>query len=455
MSPLTGVDILPAMTPPNRASRPRSAAEAGLPSEDHVFAPFAPLDGVQEVPADLVRASVIVMNNADEMVRRVVGEVATAVLPKPSEHPEELDMEVAAALRHFVRHWAMALRDSRSIRTSELEVFRYNTAHRAEEGVDFSTVLWGQQVFIRSLWQMLCSVEPPLSPQSLALAGDHLMRSWHPLLDQTMTGYFEGFYDIDDRIRKKVTAALLAGHPAEPTAEKHGIPLPERFAVLALEFDRHPQEELGDEPDRASARKRKLRRVLLRLARQLGEQPLSYLDSDGGMVLMSMDASPTAPPWQRIDMEDLARSAGAQVRAAVVPTMRHDEIPRAVIQAKEILRIASATKDGPGPFTLNDVLVEYHLTRATESADAIVASIRPLLDQPNVLETVETYLAVEADRRRAADVLVVHPNTVDNRLARCAALTGLDPRTAAGRFQLQIALTVHRHSAFAQRPPLV
>ena len=49
-----------------------------------------------------------------------------------------------------------------------------------------------------------------------------------------------------------------------------------------------------------------------------------------------------------------------------------------------------------------------------------------------------------AHRRRTAQALGVHANTVDNRLDRVAALTGLDPRTTRGLQLLGAALVVRR-----------
>jgi DNA-binding PucR family transcriptional regulator len=44
----------------------------------------------------------------------------------------------------------------------------------------------------------------------------------------------------------------------------------------------------------------------------------------------------------------------------------------------------------------------------------------------NLLETLEVFVDSDLDRRRAAERLEIHPNTIDYRLRRIEELTGLD-----------------------------
>jgi DNA-binding PucR family transcriptional regulator len=46
--------------------------------------------------------------------------------------------------------------------------------------------------------------------------------------------------------------------------------------------------------------------------------------------------------------------------------------------------------------------------------------------RPELLETLRTHLAHQQDRRATAAALGLHPNTVDNRLARIGEQTGID-----------------------------
>ncbi|MCP9953432.1 helix-turn-helix domain-containing protein [Actinomadura madurae] len=81
---------------------------------------------------------------------------------------------------------------------------------------------------------------------------------------------------------------------------------------------------------------------------------------------------------------------------------------------------------------LDDVLLEYHLSRPGESADRIAALLDPLDDHPHLLETLRTHLGSRQQRRATATALGVHPNTVDNRIAKATELTGLDLTTPHG-----------------------
>ncbi|MBC2869622.1 helix-turn-helix domain-containing protein [Streptomyces mexicanus] len=75
---------------------------------------------------------------------------------------------------------------------------------------------------------------------------------------------------------------------------------------------------------------------------------------------------------------------------------------------------------------------EYPLSRPGESGARIRVLLDGAADRPDLLGTVRTHLAQSRNRRATAHRLGVHPNTVDNRLVRFTALTGLDPTTDRG-----------------------
>ena len=115
-------------------------------------------------------------------------------------------------------------------------------------------------------------------------------------------------------------------------------------------------------------------------------------------------------------------------------------VPAAAEQARGIAAVAG----GPGVYRLKDVLLDYHLARQSD-ATAELAALLDLLDpHPGLTESVAAFLGCDLDRRRTAQALNVHANTVDNRLARAAQLTGVDPRTTAGVQLYGAALTLRR-----------
>ncbi|MFC6936336.1 helix-turn-helix domain-containing protein [Actinomadura yumaensis] len=71
----------------------------------------------------------------------------------------------------------------------------------------------------------------------------------------------------------------------------------------------------------------------------------------------------------------------------------------------------------------------------------------PLRGRGELWDTLLAYFAHDFDRRRAARALAVHPNTVDNRLARVHALTGVDVTTADGLLTAAVAVAHRRRSA--------
>ncbi|MFE2558674.1 PucR family transcriptional regulator [Streptomyces sp. NPDC059352] len=110
------------------------------------------------------------------------------------------------------------------------------------------------------------------------------------------------------------------------------------------------------------------------------------------------------------------------------------EVPEAARIAGEVLRVAAGCGLPPGLHRLDDVLLQYHLSRPGESGRRIAALLDPVADRPELLETLRVHLAQGQDRRATAAALGLHPNTVDNRLARLAERTGIDlatPRSTA------------------------
>jgi len=77
---------------------------------------------------------------------------------------------------------------------------------------------------------------------------------------------------------------------------------------------------------------------------------------------------------------------------------------------------------------VRDLVLDLLLARSPRVAADLRRRILGPLDtgRSDLLQTVSTYVSLGCDRRHAAEVLHIHPNTLDHRLRRARKLTGLD-----------------------------
>lgn len=327
------------------------------------------------------------------------------------------DLEIAATARQAMR---LFLRNAGS-GDGGLELFQERAVQRAEEGMPLQLLLRTYTLGAQVLWQALEEAARPGEEGALVELGGALLSSQGRVVGAVTESY------LDEQ------AALAAEHRERrrslARALLDGTPHPDRFApgtpalVMRLEFT--PRGPLG-----AVAERRLVRRVQTELDREYGVEVPALVDGEGGYAMVPGDQP---PPARRL-ITALSELAGPGVRLAVAPAPDPQGIPHAAHVAAEIVRVARACGRPPGLHRLDDVLLEYHLSRPSAGSDRIAALLAPLADRPDLVETLRIHLEQRQDRRATARLLGLHPNSVDNRLARVAELTGLDlgaPRDAA------------------------
>lgn len=228
--------------------------------------------------------------------------------------------------------------------------------------------------------------------------------------------------------------AFLAGRPIEEAAARAGRRLAPAYGVLLLQ---------GPVP------RDRLRPFESAIAALGGGEALWRLTANGANVLVPL-APADAPAWLADADELLAGLAEAAGGAPLVATVAWGEGPAGVAlagdDAVQVLRLVTGTGRPPGVYRLDDVLLEAALSGTAPGPAARLAAILAPLDAggPELLATLDAYLANDADRRRTAAALHVHPNTLDYRLRRIGELTGRSPSTARGLQVLGAALTLRR-----------
>lgn len=376
-------------------------------------------------------------------VRWLSDGIANVLVPSP-RRPAELDFEVAAVFRQVFQLFLKTLDQQRSPEWAELATVRNNAGVRAAEGFELRTVFWAQHMQARAIWRAVCD-DDQLSRDELHAVGDHLHRFMSHVLEAVSMGRAEGLLPDNQSGAQAVTSAILDGIPARALAAQFGIVLEDEYLVLAVHLGRHPDETLDDEAYRIQAGGRKARRVLARMARLFDSPPLSDIRAEGGVVLVSQRTTEPWPrlPWDRWS-ESLADAAGAPVWSVLMPATRLEDVPSAVAEAVEALRAVVTLGRPPALYYTKDIAFDVLLWRAAADDPGVGAVVAEVASEPELVETFTAYFDHDGDRRATAAALYVHPNTVDNRLAKIVTLTGLDPRTSQGLLRLHIALTMHR-----------
>ena len=194
-------------------------------------------------------------------------------------------------------------------------------------------------------------------------------------------------------------------------------------------------------------------RHLQRELDQVGrDKALGVLGSSGGAVLIPIvESEPAEGNWASSPqylslcrrLGDLEKVIGASTVAAV-HVAAPPAIPAAVSQAREVLNVARKYGRTSGVVRLEDLAVEYQLTRPSAALPILADVLSRLESDPAVLETLESFIDSGFDRATTARQLHVHPNTVVYRLRKASSLTGLDLSSPKDLVQVTMALGARR-----------
>ncbi|MEV0593114.1 PucR family transcriptional regulator [Nonomuraea cavernae] len=366
---------------------------------------------------------------ARELVRSFVEEI-----PVYRQLPaEEIAGDIERITVHNLRLVARMFRDRRAPTSAELEPLRRSAARRAQEGVPVEAILAAYHLGAGRIWDHVfadaCQEDLPD-----ALDAGRLMLRYIESVTAAVCGAYqserESLVSQDQHARHAAVSALLSGEPLATA----GIRFAARYLVLSVTFGFHPDERSG-----AVAGRRKLRRIGDSVQKFAAEPVLSLLDPGGGLIFVpDLD-------WCSAEalVAGMGEAAGVEVRAAgeVVPP---EGVADAARLTQEVLDVVQLFQHPPGLYRLADVLLEYQLTRPSEATEHLAGLLDPLTGNPDLLRTLTVYLETGLDRRRTAELLHVHPNTVDYRLRRAVSLTGLDPVDPADLQSIGAALAARR-----------
>jgi sugar diacid utilization regulator len=256
--------------------------------------------------------------------------------------------------------------------------------------------------------------------------------------------------EVEQTLRGELLADLLAGaDPDAPSVRERatlmGHHLGEPHQTLVAEA---PATSGGSTGARAEIAQRAAAEAV-RLTSHLRPRPLIAAVRD--VVVALWPASITRPKG-----DDVLRRAIGAIHDGAAPTVAvsgpdGDGFPAAYRVARGALAFAAAAAvDGeiPGALTLDDLGAAGLLLRYAEPAELRRYAERTLgavrrYDTDHGAELVRTlrvFLDCDLDRRATAERLVLHPNTVSQRLRRIETLTGLDLRSPRSVIDARTAL---------------
>ncbi|MFG2874574.1 PucR family transcriptional regulator [Streptomyces sp. NPDC048337] len=362
---------------------------------------------------------------------------------------EQLQGEITKEVDRGIRAFIQVLRGGGLPEEAELARISESSARRADEGVPLEAVVGAYHFGAQECAAQVLSAAEPGDLPDVLLVQRRLLDYLRLVSCAVAAGYVQERQAAlgDEQVaRQSLMSRLLEGGSPQAAADRAGIRLPPSYLVLGITMGPHP-DELRPGVNHSVAGRRKLRRLRNELLRHTPGVPLSVLSGDGGLVLIPRETAAAdfaAADRERLTrlVEQLGRMCGAELLVAAAAAAP-DGVADAARMVGEVRRVAEASGRGPGLYLLDDVLLEYQLSRPSPARDGLAALLGPLDGRPELLDTLRTFLACGLDRRRAAARLQVHPNTVDYRLRKATELTRLDAARGADLLTLHGALAAH------------
>lgn len=377
------------------------------------------------------------------MARQMAADERAEIRSMPAEIRE---VEFPFTARHYYARVVQAIAEGRELSDAELADVRSRGAQRALEGFPLHLFVHNWLRGASILWDSAVEAAEPDETAGLVELGTGILA----ILDQAIGAGMESFASaaaaIDSHDRGDtglVARLLLEGQDAPAVARQRGIRLASRYDVVALWMAPGEDELTGQPAASDVARRRKLLRIATALHRAELDDVLTCIEPDGGHLLVPHpDDAPDDVDVARCHhvLTVIGEAVGVDVVATVATAARHDTIPAAAAEALEMLEVARAAGLGQGLHTVADLAVRVQANRPGSARDHLLSVLDRLSAHPEIIATLDRLLALDGDRNRTARALRVHPNTVNNRLAKAQRLLGFDPTSTQGVVTLYAAL---------------
>jgi sugar diacid utilization regulator len=405
----------------------------------------------QGLSEELLAAIHRVEQDLPRMITSMIDERLADIPDEGPRHPTRLVGQLQRLMEFSGRELSVlilqSLIDQTPVKQADLVDYLDCARDRASEGVPSEDVVDACFTGGKMLWHELVSQTPAeahtellhLSERYFAQTGEIAYAIGRATREEYFAAHLNPYESIHD-----LAHALIRGAPADELAQRIGIEIAPSYAVLALAFGANPAESELDEVGRSAADRRKVLHVRQRLERVVSPHILTALDQNGGYVLIPPTADHAAQTSQvellTTLMPKLAVIAGAPLTAGYAWPTHTEAVPDTSRRANRLLHMALDQGKRNAVATLEEHLLEYHLSHASDATTGFRAIVERLSSSPELLQTLTVFFDQDFNRRRTARHLQVHPNTIDNRLARIAEIAGVDPRTSRGLMMLGSAL---------------
>lgn len=369
---------------------------------------------------------------APRLALRIVDEFARQVPFYALQPREVLDGPVRLAVEANLEMVVRTLRHRRAPSTEERAEIISWSARRAGEGVPLEAALSAYHLAIEVCWRAAAEEAGPADAGDLHELGLHLLghlRSVVPAVTLAHVQEQQQLHGERREARQALLTALLTGDAARGLATRAGVALAPEYTVVALRLG-------GAAPDPGDVRPL-LRALEAALNAHAQSHVLAAFDENGGTLLLPGTPDPGLGDLVALLGKAAERPATAAHATAAAP----EDVPAAADEAREVAALVVRLRRPPGLYRIEDVLLEYQLSRPGIGLAKLAARLDGIRDRPDLMETLRAVAVHGSNRRQAALDLYIHRNTLDYRLRRIAALTGLDPADPDGSRLLAAALT--------------
>ncbi|MFC3965459.1 PucR family transcriptional regulator [Nocardia jiangsuensis] len=383
------------------------------------------------------------------LARRLVGHFADNVVPCGTLPGDALSGEITVVTR-ICLELALDLLDGRET-TDKTERVQEAAADWAREGIPIDAIHNAVHEGLRIGFDLIVAKAGAQDSPAMVDLARKFMEIQDRITRAVSTAYVRELKSVVSEHHTAVhtlTSALLGGRSTSTMARESAVAIADSYHVLALAVPPH-RDEHNIALDAQVVARRKLRRLQAALADHCGGDALALLSVDGGTVLLPTDRYTEQALDTLIDR--LALAAQVPLVATTVRAGR-EEIPLATDQAHELLDVVQRLGWPHRLHRFDDLVLEYQLARPGPARTVLAAALEPLDEQPDLLQTLRTYIAKDLNRQRTARALHVHANTVDHRFRRIGQLTGFDPGQAHGLWYLRSALIARAFEAGAAAP---